>query len=99
MASFSQKQSCVATSSGMAEYYAMCSTAEELLHSGSVLKGQNLGGEDASAAKNCSRSWTTNQVSVFEGEQGRSGDESSICGHAQRVASCVWDRGPWRISV
>ena len=32
LTSFSRRQSCVATSSGMAEYYAMCSTAEELLH-------------------------------------------------------------------
>ena len=32
LTSFSRRQSCVATSSGMAECYAMCSTAEELLH-------------------------------------------------------------------
>ena len=38
MTSFSRRQSCVATSNGMAEYYAMCSTAEELLHFRSILE-------------------------------------------------------------
>ena len=36
LTSFSRRQSCVATSSGMAEYCAMCSTAEELLHLRSI---------------------------------------------------------------
>ena len=38
LASCSRRQSCVATSTGMAEYYAMCSIAEELLHMRSVLE-------------------------------------------------------------
>ena len=38
MTSFSRGQSCAATRSGMAEYYAMCLTAEELLHLGAILK-------------------------------------------------------------
>ena len=38
MASFSLRQSCVATSSGMAEYCATCSTAEEPLHLRSVME-------------------------------------------------------------
>ena len=114
IASFSRGQSCVATSSGVAEYFAMCSTAEEPLHMRSVLdhfefnvwdraacwigKGQGLGGEDALAARNCS-SWTANQVDVFEGEEGRFGDETSTCGQAELFASRVWDRGPWRNSL
>ena len=38
LTSNSRRQSCVATTSGMAEYYAMCSTAEELLHLRSILE-------------------------------------------------------------
>ena len=38
LTSFSRRQSCVATSSGMAEYYAMCSTAEELVHLRTILE-------------------------------------------------------------
>ena len=38
LTSFSRRQSCVATSSGMAEYYAMCSTAEERLHLRTILE-------------------------------------------------------------
>ena len=37
LTSFSRRQSCVATCSGMAEYCAMCSTAEELLHLRTIL--------------------------------------------------------------
>ena len=37
LTSFSRRQSSVATSSGMAEYYAMCSTAEELVHLRTIL--------------------------------------------------------------
>ena len=37
LTSFSRRQSCVATS-GMAEYCAMCSTAEELLHMRTILE-------------------------------------------------------------
>ena len=38
LTSFSRRRSCVATSSGMAEHCAMCSTAEELLHLRSILE-------------------------------------------------------------
>ena len=38
LTSFSRSRSCVATSSGMAEYYAMCSTAEELFHLRTILE-------------------------------------------------------------
>ena len=38
LASCSRRQSCVATSNSMAEYCAMCSIAEELLHMRSVLE-------------------------------------------------------------
>ena len=38
LTSFSRRQRCVATSSGMAEYYVMCSTAEELLHLRTILE-------------------------------------------------------------
>ena len=38
MTSFPRRQSCVETSSGMTEYYAMCSTAEKLLHLRAMLE-------------------------------------------------------------
>ena len=38
LTSFSSRQSCVATSSGMAEYYVMCSTVEELLYVRTILE-------------------------------------------------------------
>ena len=38
LTSLSRRQSCVATSSGMTEYYAMRSTAEELLHLRTILE-------------------------------------------------------------
>ena len=36
---------------------------------------------------------------VFEGEQGRFGDERVTSVQAERFASCVWGRGPWRTRV
>ena len=48
---FSRRQSCVATSSGMAEYCAMCSTAEELLHLRTILEHFGFSVSDSVAAR------------------------------------------------
>ena len=82
MTSFSRRQSCVATSSGMAAYYAMCSTAEELLHLRSILEHFGFrvnttllcDSVPARGTAQCAGLRATGQVDLFEGEQGRPGD-------------------------
>ena len=101
LVSFSGRQSCVATSSGMAEYHAMCSLVGEratVTDSSSFdsretrpyfviqmeargiaqragLGKSRLGGEDATAARNCSRPWAADQGGILEGVQSGFEDE------------------------
>ena len=63
LTSCSRRQNCVATSSGMAEYYAMCSTAEELLNLRTILEHFGIQSEQdqllrlSGCARHCPESW------------------------------------------
>ena len=72
LTSFSRRQSCVATSSGMAEYYDMCSTSQELLHLRSILEHSlRVHIPQSSSLRNTSRSRRiATQARVHSGTDG-----------------------------